>query len=268
MSFSLEKTVLFFLSDPKLLNGSVYIYIHIYILYTFSQSSWSSFFSSLSSLSSGSLSIPGWWFRVGLFLSFWALRYKKKEPCSPQLVQGVCELTHVSLSILNYFSSNSSSSVCSAPQAAIVVVFNFGMVLLIFPAILSLDLHRREDKRLDILCCLYSPCSDRVIHLSPHELSDAGEQPRAPPTPTATTTHTHQYSAGSTITTSTQITTTVQAFTQCDAAGQHIVTILPPTSQISTSPPSIILCPASPPQGKHGGEEISTIVALCVRGVL
>ncbi|KAL6104533.1 ptch2 [Pungitius sinensis] len=128
-------------------------------------------------------------------------------------------------------------------QAAIVVVFNFGMVLLIFPAILSLDLHRREDKRLDVLCCLYSPCSDRVIHLSPHELSDAGEQPHTPSTATA-----HQYSAGSTITTSTQITTTVQAFTQCDAAGQHIVTILPPTSQISTSPTSIILCPTSQPQ--------------------
>uniref|UniRef100_A0A671XPJ9 Patched 2 n=1 Tax=Sparus aurata TaxID=8175 RepID=A0A671XPJ9_SPAAU len=125
-------------------------------------------------------------------------------------------------------------------QAAIVVVFNFVMVLLIFPAILSLDLHRREDKRLDILCCLYSPCSDRVIHLSPHELSDAGEQPHTPTTATA-----HQYAAGSTITTSTQITTTVQAFTQCDAAGQHIVTILPPTSQISTSPPSIIVCPTS-----------------------
>ncbi|KAF0046979.1 hypothetical protein F2P81_000612 [Scophthalmus maximus] len=130
-------------------------------------------------------------------------------------------------------------------QAAIVVVFNFAMVLLIFPAILSLDLHRREDKRLDVLCCLYSPCSDRVIHLSPHELSDAAEQPH---TPTAATTHTHQYAAGSTITTSTQITTTVQAFTQCDAAGQHIVTILPPTSQISTSPPSIILCPTSQAQ--------------------
>uniref|UniRef100_A0AAQ4QYE0 SSD domain-containing protein n=1 Tax=Gasterosteus aculeatus aculeatus TaxID=481459 RepID=A0AAQ4QYE0_GASAC len=125
-------------------------------------------------------------------------------------------------------------------QAAIVVVFNFGMVLLIFPAILSLDLHRREDKRLDVLCCLYSPCSDRVIHLSPHELSDAGEQTR---TPSTATTHAHQYSQGSTITTSTQITTTVQAFTQCDAAGQHIVTILPPTSQISTSPTSIILYP-------------------------
>uniref|UniRef100_A0A8C6U4T5 Patched 2 n=1 Tax=Neogobius melanostomus TaxID=47308 RepID=A0A8C6U4T5_9GOBI len=121
-------------------------------------------------------------------------------------------------------------------QAAVVVVFNFAMVLLIFPAILSLDLHRREDKRLDVLCCLYSPCSDRVIHLSPHELSDAAEQSHA-----ATASPTHQYATGSTITTSTQITTTVQAFTQCDAAGQHIVTILPPTSQISTSP-SVIIC--------------------------
>ncbi|XP_076001195.1 protein patched homolog 1 isoform X2 [Genypterus blacodes] len=132
-------------------------------------------------------------------------------------------------------------------QAAVVVVFNFAMVLLIFPAILSLDLHRREDKRLDVLCCLYSPCADRVIHLSPHELSDGGEQPQTP-TASTTTTHAHQYAAGSTITTSTQITTTVQAFTQCDAAGQHIVTILPPTSQISTSPPSIIVCPTSQPQ--------------------
>lgn len=122
------------------------------------------------------------------------------------------------------------------------------MVLLIFPAILSLDLHRREDKRLDVLCCLYSPCSDRVIHLSPHELADAGEQPHTPTSATATSTTTaptHSYAAGSTITTSTQITTTVQAFTQCDAAGQHIVTILPPTSQISTSPTSIIVCPPS-----------------------
>uniref|UniRef100_A0A7N8XWE0 Patched 2 n=1 Tax=Mastacembelus armatus TaxID=205130 RepID=A0A7N8XWE0_9TELE len=134
-------------------------------------------------------------------------------------------------------------------QAAIVVVFNFAMVLLIFPAILSLDLHRREDKRLDILCCLYSPCSDRVIHLSPSELSESGEQPH---TPTTATAHTHQYAAGSTITTSTQITTTVQAFTQCDAAGQHIVTILPPTSQISTSPPSVILCPTS--QDPYGSQ--------------
>ena len=34
-----------------------------------------------------------------------------------------------------------------------VVVFNFAMVLLIFPAILSMDLYRREDRRFDIFCC-------------------------------------------------------------------------------------------------------------------
>ncbi|KAG7456958.1 hypothetical protein MATL_G00241440 [Megalops atlanticus] len=124
-------------------------------------------------------------------------------------------------------------------QAAIVVVFNFAMVLLIFPAILSLDLHRREDKRLDILCCFYSPCSSRIIQIQPQEFSDANDNhtfPAASPSYT-----------GPTITTSTQITTTVQAFTQCDAAGQHIVTILPPTSQISTSPPSVLVPP--PPAG-------------------
>ncbi|KAJ3594314.1 hypothetical protein NHX12_003621 [Muraenolepis orangiensis] len=117
-------------------------------------------------------------------------------------------------------SVNNMMAFFMAALAAVVVVFNFAMVLLIFPAILSLDLHRREDKRLDVLCCLYSPCADRVIHLSPHELSDGGAESRG----------------------------------ACDAAGQHIVTILPPTSQISTSPPSIIpqisnpfLSPPAPP---------------------
>ncbi|PWA25157.1 hypothetical protein CCH79_00005285 [Gambusia affinis] len=161
-------------------------------------------------------------------------------------------------------------------QAAIVVVFNFAMVLLIFPAILSLDLHRREDKRLDILCCLYSPCADRIIHLSPHELSEAGEQSQAPGSGTA---HAHQYAAGPTITTSTQITTTVQAFTQCDAAGQHIVTILPPTSQISTSSPSIIVCPTTQTQAAspsptttsvpdHYGSQLFTPTSSSTRDLL
>uniref|UniRef100_A0A673YP17 Patched 2 n=1 Tax=Salmo trutta TaxID=8032 RepID=A0A673YP17_SALTR len=128
-------------------------------------------------------------------------------------------------------------------QAAIIVVFNFAMVLLIFPAILSLDLHRREDKRLDILCCFYSPCSSRVIQIQPQEFSDANDN-------TTTTTHSH----------ATQITTTVQAFTQCDAAGQHIVTILPPTSQISTSPPSVVVAssPVPPsPTDSYGSQLFS-----------
>ncbi|MEE6495256.1 hypothetical protein FKM82_001993 [Ascaphus truei] len=124
-------------------------------------------------------------------------------------------------------------------QAAVVVVFNFAMVLLIFPAILSLDLHRREDQRLDILCCFYSPCSSRVIQIQPQEFSDANDN------------HTyHPSSYGNpTITTSTQITTTVQAFTQCDPSGHHIVTILPPTSQISTSPSVIV--PTMDPLGSQ-----------------
>uniref|UniRef100_A0A3B3QRN7 Patched 2 n=1 Tax=Paramormyrops kingsleyae TaxID=1676925 RepID=A0A3B3QRN7_9TELE len=129
-------------------------------------------------------------------------------------------------------------------QAAIVVVFNFAMVLLIFPAILSLDLHRRQDKRLDVLFCFYSPCSSRVIQIQPHEFSDASEGQHFPsPSPSYN---------GPTISTSTQITTTVQAFTQCDAAGQHIVTILPPTSQISTSPPSVLL--PSPPHDAYDSQ--------------
>uniref|UniRef100_A0A8C5WIW5 Patched 2 n=1 Tax=Leptobrachium leishanense TaxID=445787 RepID=A0A8C5WIW5_9ANUR len=124
-------------------------------------------------------------------------------------------------------------------QAAIVVVFNFAMVLLIFPAILSLDLHRREDQRLDILCCFHSPCSSRVIQIQPQEFSDANDN------------HTyHPSSYGNpTITTSTQITTTVQAFTRCDPSGHHIVTILPPTSQISTSPSVIV--PTMDPLGSQ-----------------
>uniref|UniRef100_A0A673G0B1 Protein patched homolog 1 n=1 Tax=Sinocyclocheilus rhinocerous TaxID=307959 RepID=A0A673G0B1_9TELE len=135
-------------------------------------------------------------------------------------------------------------------QAAIVVVFNFAMVLLIFPAILSLDLHRREDKRLDILCCFYSPCSSRVIQIQPQEFSDSNDNNQhAPATPTYT---------GSTITTSTHITTTVQAFTQCDAAGQHIVTILPPTSQISTSPPSMVLSTPTPTADPYGSQLFTT----------
>ena len=56
-----------------------------------------------------------------------------------------------------------------------VVVFNFAMVLFVFPAILSLDLHRREKRRLDILCCFYRyQCqagqagADRVASLQKH----------------------------------------------------------------------------------------------------
>uniref|UniRef100_A0A672UVU7 Patched 2 n=1 Tax=Strigops habroptila TaxID=2489341 RepID=A0A672UVU7_STRHB len=107
-------------------------------------------------------------------------------------------------------------------QAAVVVVFNFAMVLFVFPAILSLDLYRREKRRLDILCCFYSPCSSRVIQIQPQELADANDN---------------------------HITTTVQAFTRCDPSGHHVVTVLPPTSQVCTSP--AVLLPPTDPMGSQ-----------------
>ncbi|KFO64544.1 Protein patched 1, partial [Corvus brachyrhynchos] len=124
-------------------------------------------------------------------------------------------------------------------QAAVVVVFNFAMVLFVFPAILSLDLHRREKRRLDILCCFYSPCSSRVIQIQPQELADANDNHACHPSP-----YGHPGMA-----TSTQITTTVQAFTRCDPSGHHIVTVLPPTSQVCTSP--AVLLPHTDPLGSQ-----------------
>ncbi|KFW68906.1 Protein patched 1, partial [Pygoscelis adeliae] len=120
-------------------------------------------------------------------------------------------------------------------QAAVVVVFNFAMVLFVFPAILSLDLHRREKRRLDILCCFYSPCSSRVIQIQPQELADANDNHACHPSP-----YGHPGMA-----TSTQITTTVQAFTRCDPSGHHVVTVLPPTSQVCPSP-AVLLPPTDP----------------------
>ncbi|XP_059583721.1 protein patched homolog 2 isoform X2 [Alligator mississippiensis] len=90
-------------------------------------------------------------------------------------------------------------------QAAVVVASNFAMVLLVFPAVLSLDLHRRRHRRLDVLCCFASPCASRVLQLPPQELGGA------PAT------------GGP-----------VQALARCDTTGQHVVTVLPPTPASST----------------------------------
>lgn len=129
------------------------------------------------------------------------------------------------------------------PQAAIVVGFNFAAVMLVFPAVLSLDLHRRHSQRLDVLCCFsryhpaqplqsgptllvpahatshphlsasFSPCSAQVIQILPQELGD-----RAVPVGIA------------------HLTATVQAFAHCEASSQHVVTILPPQTHLVTPP--------------------------------
>ncbi|XP_008514240.2 protein patched homolog 2 isoform X7 [Equus przewalskii] len=99
-------------------------------------------------------------------------------------------------------------------QAAIVVGCNFAAVMLVFPAVLSLDLHRRHCQRLDVLCCFSSPCSARVIQILPQELED-----RTVPVGIA------------------HLTATVQAFAHCEANSQHVVTILPPQAHL-VPPPS------------------------------
>uniref|UniRef100_A0A8C9EJF0 Patched 2 n=2 Tax=Pavo cristatus TaxID=9049 RepID=A0A8C9EJF0_PAVCR len=72
-------------------------------------------------------------------------------------------------------------------------------------------------------------------HVPPKALADANDNHASHPSP-----YGHPGVA-----TSTQITTTVQAFTQCDPSGHHIVTVLPPTSQVCTSP-AVLLPPADP----------------------
>ncbi|XP_038307900.1 protein patched homolog 2 isoform X7 [Canis lupus familiaris] len=99
-------------------------------------------------------------------------------------------------------------------QAAIVVGCNFAAVMLVFPAVLSLDLHRRHCQRLDVLCCFSSPCSARVIQILPQELGDG-----TVPVGIA------------------HLTATVQAFAHCEAGSQHVVTILPPRARL-VPPPS------------------------------
>ncbi|XP_070598891.1 protein patched homolog 1 isoform X2 [Erythrolamprus reginae] len=114
-------------------------------------------------------------------------------------------------------------------QAAVVVVFNFAMVLLIFPAILSMDLYRREDRRLDIFCCFTSPCVSRVIQIEPQAYAEAGDNLRySPPPPYSSPSFAHE----------TQITmqSTVQLRTEYDPHTQVYYTTAEPRSEISVQP--------------------------------
>ncbi|KAL6114032.1 ptch1 [Pungitius sinensis] len=135
-------------------------------------------------------------------------------------------------------------------QAAVVVVFNFAMVLLIFPAILSMDLYRREDRRFDIFCCFYSPCANRVIQIEPHAYLDGAEGSRYSPPPSYCTpppsycTPPPSYSSPPPSYSShgfaqqTQITmqSTVQLRTEYDPRTQAFYTTAEPRSQISVQP--------------------------------
>ncbi|XP_057579824.1 protein patched homolog 1 isoform X3 [Hippopotamus amphibius kiboko] len=117
-------------------------------------------------------------------------------------------------------------------QAAVVVVFNFAMVLLIFPAILSMDLYRREDRRLDIFCCFTSPCVSRVIQVEPQAYTETHDNTRySPPPPYSSHSFTHE----------TQITmqSTVQLRTEYDPHTHVYYTTAEPRSEISVQPVTV-----------------------------
>ncbi|XP_029572375.1 protein patched homolog 1 [Salmo trutta] len=139
-------------------------------------------------------------------------------------------------------------------QAAVVVVFNFAMVLLIFPAILSMDLYRREDRRFDIFCCFYSPCANRVIQIEPQAYLDGADGSHYSPPPTSFRTPPPSYSSHG-FSQQTQITmqSTVQLRTEYDPRTQAFYTTAEPRSQISVQPfTPAATSPASNPNASHG----------------
>ncbi|XP_045081709.1 protein patched homolog 1 isoform X1 [Coregonus clupeaformis] len=140
-------------------------------------------------------------------------------------------------------------------QAAVVVVFNFAMVLLIFPAILSMDLYRREDRRFDIFCCFYSPCANRVIQIEPQAYLEGADGSRYSPPPTSYRTPPPSYSSHG-FSQQTQITmqSTVQLRTEYDPRTQAFYTTAEPRSQISVQPfTPAATGPANNPNASHGG---------------
>ncbi|XP_051964447.1 protein patched homolog 1-like isoform X1 [Xyrauchen texanus] len=116
-------------------------------------------------------------------------------------------------------------------QAAVVVVFNFAMVLLIFPAILSMDLYRREDRRFDIFCCFVSPCANRVIQLEPQGAyaDSSADSSRYSPPPSYSS---HSFAQHTQIT----MQSTVQLRTEYDPRTQAYYTTAEPHSHISVQP--------------------------------
>ncbi|KAM4754098.1 protein patched homolog 1-like isoform 2-T2 [Cyanocitta cristata] len=116
-------------------------------------------------------------------------------------------------------------------QAAVVVVFNFAMVLLIFPAILSMDLYRREDRRLDIFCCFTSPCATRVIQIEPQAYVENSDNTYYSTSPYSRHSFVHE----------TQITmqSTVQLHTEYDPHAQVYYATAEPCSAISVQPVTV-----------------------------
>ncbi|XP_052102126.1 protein patched homolog 1-like [Mytilus californianus] len=65
-------------------------------------------------------------------------------------------------------------------QAAILILFNLASIVLVYPAICSMDLQRKDDKRIDIFCCFQSFADTRnlVMQLQPqHDFQSRDQSP-------------------------------------------------------------------------------------------
>ncbi|XP_011901816.1 PREDICTED: protein patched homolog 1 isoform X4 [Cercocebus atys] len=175
--------------------------------------------------------------KAAAILEAWQRTYVEvvHQSVAQNSTQKVLSFTTTTLDdILKSFSDVSVIRVASGYllMAAVVVVFNFAMVLLIFPAILSMDLYRREDRRLDIFCCFTSPCVSRVIQVEPQAYTDTRDNTRySPPPPYSSHSFAHE----------TQITmqSTVQLRTEYDPHTHVYYTTAEPRSEISVQPVTV-----------------------------
>ncbi|XP_074993349.1 protein patched homolog 1 isoform X5 [Calonectris borealis] len=174
--------------------------------------------------------------KAAAILEAWQRMYVEvvHQSVAQNSTQKVLSFTTTTLDdILKSFSDVSVIRVASGYllMAAVVVVFNFAMVLLIFPAILSMDLYRREDRRLDIFCCFTSPCVTRVIQIEPQAYTENDNTCYSPPPPYSSHSFAHE----------TQITmqSTVQLRTEYDPHTQVYYTTAEPRSEISVQPVTV-----------------------------
>ncbi|KAK3091489.1 hypothetical protein FSP39_020198 [Pinctada imbricata] len=117
-------------------------------------------------------------------------------------------------------------------QAGILTFFNLVSVLLLFPAICSWDLIRKDNKRVDIFCCFqsYADTKDTVIELQPRPQSeyDSRQNDREDRSPPRYSVHPPTYSPSPPPSYSSVV--MHQTVAQTDADGAHATTNLAPSS--------------------------------------
>ncbi|EDO48180.1 predicted protein, partial [Nematostella vectensis] len=65
-------------------------------------------------------------------------------------------------------------------QAAVIVVFNYLAVTIVFPAMIAIDVKRKQDQRYDLLCC-FSKTVPQRISVTPDLSTDTGNSTAAQP---------------------------------------------------------------------------------------